>query len=287
MAKRQLLPSSPEKKRQKEPVNETLRAMVADELKLQFRVVREIFKEEFQPIAERIGFLEKEMRLISNNFDNIQTAVRKVKQDSAEVKLTVDTLQDKMAKLEDKSRQCNIRLVGLAEGEEGSDALGFMQTQLPLWIPSLNNRPIEIDRAHRIYTGDSNRKGPRTLIFKLLRFQDRNAILKGARAAGEIIHKGKSLLFFPDYSNQTAMKRREMNQSRKRLTQLGISSFMIYPATVKVTHRGSTSHLQTPTEVEAFADQLQALATPQPLSDSTPVEMLTDDSVLSPGGDLD
>ncbi|KAL1280057.1 hypothetical protein QQF64_014657 [Cirrhinus molitorella] len=48
-----LLPSSPEKKRQKEPVNETLRAMVADELKLQFGAVREIFKEEFLPIAER------------------------------------------------------------------------------------------------------------------------------------------------------------------------------------------------------------------------------------------
>ncbi|KAL1258014.1 hypothetical protein QQF64_011258 [Cirrhinus molitorella] len=75
MAKRQLLPSSPEKKRQKEPVNETLCAMVADELKLQFGVVREIFKEEFHPIAERIRSLEKEMRLISNNFDNVQTAV--------------------------------------------------------------------------------------------------------------------------------------------------------------------------------------------------------------------
>ncbi|KAL1268875.1 hypothetical protein QQF64_034238 [Cirrhinus molitorella] len=229
MAKRQLLPSSPEKKRQKEPVNETLRAMVADELKLQFGVVREIFKEEFLPIAERIGSLEKEMRLISNNFDNVQTAVRKVKQDSAEVKLIVDTLQDKMAKLEDKSRQCNIRLVGLAEGEEGSDALG-------------------------------------------------NAILNGARAAGQILHKGNSLLFFPDYSNQTAMKRREMNQSRKRLTQLGISSFLIYPATIKVTHRGSTSLLQTPTDVEVYIDQQQELATPQPLGDSTLAGMLTDAS---------
>ncbi|KAL1277460.1 hypothetical protein QQF64_024133 [Cirrhinus molitorella] len=278
MAKRQLLPSSPEKKRQKEPVNETLRAMVADELKLQFGVVREIFKEEFLPIAERIGSLEKEMRLISNNFDNVQTAVRKVKQDSAEVKLIVDTLQDKMAKLEDKSRQCNIRLVGLAEGEEGSDALGYMQTQLPLWIPSLKNRSFEIDRAHRIYTGDSNRKSPRTLIFKLLRFQDRNAILNGARAAGQILHKGNSLLFFPDYSNQTAMKRREMNQSRKRLTQLGISSFLIYPATIKVTHRGSTSLLQTPTDVKVYIDQQQELATPQPLGDSTLAGMLTDAS---------
>ncbi|KAI2653704.1 Transposon Ty3-G Gag-Pol polyprotein [Labeo rohita] len=34
------------KKRQKEPVNEALRAMVADELKIQFAVVREIFKKE-------------------------------------------------------------------------------------------------------------------------------------------------------------------------------------------------------------------------------------------------
>ncbi|XP_016127933.1 uncharacterized protein [Sinocyclocheilus grahami] len=55
-----LLPSSPEKKWQKEPANEALRAMVADELKLQFGVLREIFKKEFQPIAERIGILEKE-----------------------------------------------------------------------------------------------------------------------------------------------------------------------------------------------------------------------------------
>lgn len=112
MSKRQLLPPSPEKKRPKKPFNEELRAMVADELKLHLGVVREIFKEEFQPIAERIGSLEKEMRLISNNFDNIQSAVRKVKQDSAEVKLIIDTLQDKMAKLEDKSR--NVTFVSLA-----------------------------------------------------------------------------------------------------------------------------------------------------------------------------
>ncbi|KAL1246683.1 hypothetical protein QQF64_034386 [Cirrhinus molitorella] len=52
-----------------------------------------------------------------------------------------------------------------------------------------------------------------------------------------------------------------MNQSRKRLTQLGISSFLIYPATIKVTHRGSTSLLQTPTDVEVYIDQQQELAT--------------------------
>ncbi|KAL1270857.1 hypothetical protein QQF64_029873 [Cirrhinus molitorella] len=139
MAKRQLLPSSPEKKRQKEPVNETLCAMVADELKLQFGIVREIFKEEFHPIAERIGSLEKEMRLISNNFDNVQTAVRKVKQDSAEVKLIVDTLQDKMAKLE-INRQ--VTLSGALRGKKARCS-GVYENSLPWGTPSLKKRFFE------------------------------------------------------------------------------------------------------------------------------------------------
>ncbi len=63
---------------------------------------------------------------------------------------------------------------------------------------------------------------------------------------------GASLLFFPDYSTHTASKRRAMASSRKKLTQLGISSFLVYPAVVKVTHRGKISLLETPAEVEKF-----------------------------------
>ncbi len=43
-----------------------------------------------------------------------------------------------------------------------------------------------------------------------------------------------------------------MASARKKLTQLGISSFVVYPAVVKVTHRGKISHLETPAEVEKF-----------------------------------
>ncbi|GAA6106569.1 uncharacterized protein LOC122133667 [Tachysurus ichikawai] len=278
MAKRQLLLSSPEKKRLKDPDDEKLRNMVADELKLQLGVVREIFREEIQPMAERIGSLEKELRAISNNFDNIQSVVRKLKQDSVEVKQAVVTLQDKMARLEDKSRQSNLRLVGLKEGEEGSNPVVYLQAQLPKWIPALRNGRFEIERAHRIYTSDSKRKGLQTLVFELLRFQDRNAILTGARAAGQILHKGNLLHFYPDYSNQTATQRREMNLCRKKLTQIGISSFLIYPSIVKVTHHGSTALLQTPLEVEMYLAQQQALATPTSARNNTPAKALMEAS---------
>ncbi len=255
MAKRQLRLASPEKKRVKDPnyVPEgELRTIVADELKMHLSLVRELFKEEFAPIADRLGVLEEDVRLIRNNFDNMQTALRHAKKDTVEVKLAVDSLQEKLARIEDKSRQSNIRLVGLKEGLEGDDPLGFIQNHLPKWIPSLAGKEMEIERAHRIYSGERSKSTPRTFIFKMLRYRDRNAILNGARTAGQILHMGALLLFFPDYSTHTASKRRAMASARKKLTQLGISSFVVYPAVVKVTHRGKISHLETPAEVEKF-----------------------------------
>ncbi len=46
-----------------------------------------------------------------------------------------------------------MRLVGLPEGAEGSNAAGFLRVNLSKWIPSLKGRDIEIDRAHRVYQG--------------------------------------------------------------------------------------------------------------------------------------
>ncbi len=71
-----------------------------------------------------------------------------------EVKLAVDSLQEKLVRIEDKSRQSNIRLVGLKEGVEGDEPLGFIQNHLPKWIPSLTGKEMEIERAHRIYSGE-------------------------------------------------------------------------------------------------------------------------------------
>ncbi len=173
MAKCQLTLASPEKKRVKNPnyVPEgELRTIVANELKIHLGFIRELFKEEFAPIADRLGVLEEDVRLIRNNFDNMQTALRHAKKDTMEVKLAVDSLQEKLARIEDKSRQSNIRLVGLKEGVEGDHSLGFIQNYLPKWIPSLAGKVMEIERAHRIYSGERSKSTPRTFIFKMLRY---------------------------------------------------------------------------------------------------------------------
>ena len=47
-----------------------------------------------------------------------------------------------------------------------------------------------------------------------------------------------------------------MTSARKKLTQKGISSFLLYPATVKVNHGGKSSLFQTPEEIEKFITEL-------------------------------
>lgn len=261
MSKRHISKFSPVKKRIKEQEDaqgDDIRAIVVEELKTQFQLIRELFKEELAPIIDRLGTLEEDVRRIKNKFDNMQTALRHAKKETSEAKMAVGALQEKLARLEDKNRQSNVRLVGLKEGTEGVDPIRFIQNHLPKWIPSLAGKELEIERAHRIYNGKQTTSSHRTIIFKLLRYPDRNAILNGARGAGQILHQGTPLLFFPDYSTHTATKRREMTSARKKLIQKGISSFLLYPALVKVIHRGKSSLFQTPEEIEKFINELDS-----------------------------
>ena len=120
----------------------------------------------------------------------------------------------KLAELKDRSRKNNIRIIGLKEGSEKDDPVGFLQKQLPKWIPSLQNRAtIEIDRAHRIYG-----KGPgtRTLILRCLRYQDRQAIIQGARKVQPecpIRDSNATLRFKPDNSTLTIQRHQECSTS--------------------------------------------------------------------------
>lgn len=119
--------------------------------------------------------------------------------------------------MEDRSRISNLELIGLKEGEEGSNAADYLVTNLPKWIPSLQGRTIRIERAHRLYSGETttNSNRPRTLIFKLLDYTDRQAILKGARAQ-PVKHADQNLLFFPDYSKPPQARGKLLSWSTRK-----------------------------------------------------------------------
>ncbi len=163
-----------------------------------------------------------------------------------------------MTDIEDRSRRNNVRLVGLPEGAEVSNTAGFLRVNLSKWIPSLKGRDIEIDQAHRVYDGGRGSDRPRTLIFRVLRWHDRSEILKGARQAYPVkcAHDNVTLLFFPDFSPATMIRRKAFNPVLKKMTALGLQPFLIYPVVIKLRHKGEQMSFHSPQKAEDFISSL-------------------------------
>ncbi|KAJ8415233.1 hypothetical protein AAFF_G00009310 [Aldrovandia affinis] len=149
--------------------------------------------------------------------------------------------------MEDRSRRSNVRLVDLGEHEEGEDAIGFLRKNLPKWIPLLAGRDTCIERAQRMYSvSDKNSSCPRTIIFKLL---DRQDILRGVRDVFPVKHRQQTLLFFPHYSLDTAKKRMGFSKVQKNI---GLQTFLLYPAQLKLTHKENRLIFKSSQEAEEF-----------------------------------
>ncbi len=115
------------------------------------------------------------------------------------------SMADKVIDLENRSRRNNLRLVGLPEKEEGSDACAFLEKFLPETLELGESvTPLIIERAHRIpSSAQKNRQDgkvqPRTVIMKFLNFKQKETCSKGCKEKGVIAYKGSNLRFFSGF----------------------------------------------------------------------------------------
>ena len=107
---------------------------------------------------------------------------------------------------QDRNRCCNVRIIGLEEGVEGSNSVQYLNRALPEWFLSLQTGQPEIMRAHWIYNGRPARDRPRTLIFNVLRYTTRQAILRAAKK-DPVTFEGMRVRFAADYSNHVVKRR--------------------------------------------------------------------------------
>lgn len=203
-----------------ETLEETVTHMLQESLEKALDPIKKHMAENgdiLRSLKEQADIHAKQFSTVFNKIDNIQVSLRKNEKDTSSCLAEVSKLQRKLNDLEDRSRRNNVRLVNLPTGAEGDDPRGYLQKMLPNWIPALSshNTPVEIDRAHRIYATNTSR--PRTMIFRLLRYTDRQAILEGARKAKPRLHDGTSLQFFADYSPGTTQERQEYKEIRAKL----------------------------------------------------------------------
>ncbi|KAL1276185.1 hypothetical protein QQF64_035808 [Cirrhinus molitorella] len=147
------------------------------------------------------------------------------------------------------------RIIGLPEGEEGTNPVSFLKTWLPKPLNTeFKNNQVKIERAHRALTRrPAPGERPRALILKLHNFQDKAHILQPARTTGQLVYKRHNISIFEDFSVAVVRKRQAFGSIKKRLCERGIS--FAYPATLRVQHDG-VKFFKQPEEVEIFLDNL-------------------------------
>ncbi len=200
-------------KEQQSTLNSVVNSAVRDAMDSVLIPALRALREDIQATNKSVKELREEFEAIATLAKQTRDRVDFVQADTREDRRTVKDLRNKMERLTEKMtdvevrcRRNNVRLVGLPEAAEGSDAAGFLRVNLSKWIPSLRGR--EIDRAHRVYDGGRGSDRPRTLIFRVLRWHDRSDILKGARQAYPVkcAQSNVTLLFFPDFSLATVIR---------------------------------------------------------------------------------
>ncbi len=213
------------------------------------------FVKELRAELEATATAAKQTR---DRVDSVQAAACEDRSAVTDLRNQLEQLTEKMTDMEDRSRRNNVRLVGLPEGAEGSDAAGFLRVNLSKWIPSLKGRNIEPDRAHRVYDGGRGSDRPRTLIFRVLRWHDRSEILKGARQAYPVkcTQNNVTLLFFPDFSPATTTRRKSLVPVLRSMTALGLQPFLAYPAVIKLRHGGEQRSFDSLRKAEDFISSL-------------------------------
>ncbi len=224
-----------------------------------------ISREDLDELREDIQVTNKSVKELREELEAIATVAKQTRDrvDSdrrtvTDLRNQLERLTEKMTDMEDRSRRNNVRLVGLPEGAEGSNVVGFLRVNLSKWIPSLKGHDIEIDRAHRVYDGGRGSDRPCTLIFRVLRWHDRSEILKGARQAYPVkcAEDNVTLLIFPDFSPATTIRRKAFGPVLKKMTSLGLQPFLTYPAVIKLRHKGEQMSFDSPQKVEDFVSAL-------------------------------
>lgn len=102
----------------------------------------------------------------------------------------------------------------------------------------------EIMKAHRIGPPD-NFGNPRMVIMKMLRFTDRDLILRASRNSA-IKVDGKDIRFSTDYSPFTINWQHSFAEVTQKSQKMGFQTFLLLcPAQLKLIH-GSVPHVSTP-----------------------------------------
>ena len=190
--------------------------------------------EEIRTNKTDINDLKHEVDDLKNSIQyNEHTLEDKIKKVSENMEKNRTELCEKLRTLEDRNRRNNLRIEGMTENrnETWEDTTEKVQK---IFKNKLGVENVEIERAHR--TGERKGEKPRSIVLKLLRYQDKEKILKERKKL-----KGSDIYVNEDFSRETMEIRRNLREEIKRRHQKDDEILIVrYDKIVKIKKRNLT-----------------------------------------------
>lgn len=201
----------------------------------------------------RIDDLEQHLSSYSDRVVSLERAVEDLTKNNKQ-------LTEKMEDLESRSRRCNLRVIGIPEGAEGSDPVTFMSNFFAdvLGTDVFQTPPL-LDRAHRIGPKPSspNSEGlkPRVFIVRFHYYHDKDRAWRwGLVNKKQLIHDGRKVYIFPDLNASVAKKRAAFTNIRRCLKEKGVRFSLRFPAQLRIDHGNEKLHFDSPVDARSWFD---------------------------------
>uniref|UniRef100_H3AWZ3 L1 transposable element RRM domain-containing protein n=1 Tax=Latimeria chalumnae TaxID=7897 RepID=H3AWZ3_LATCH len=168
-----------------------------------------IIKSKINELTSTVATLDKKISKIAGCMGHAEKRIGNTKDAIGAMEKRMDTMQKEMHNLKGKfddlknrAYRANIRLVRLPEGAEDNNPQKFLETWLPQLL-QLQDLPcrLEIEQVHWMLRPRLSPEDKlRMLVFKMLRFADKELIMRRTRALKSLSYKQHRIHLFPDLS---------------------------------------------------------------------------------------
>ena len=249
------------------PDLDKLRAVLLSDLTTTLTTtMKMVVDEALRPISAALDAVKSTTDSLNLKITTMETALSDHSDRLTALEETCTRLQSEntqlMAKTEDlelQSRCNNLRMIGIPEKTEGADPVKFMATFLTEVLgASFFSSPPILDRAHRIGPAHSAEEGkgarPRVFIVRFHYLSDKERVLRGERDAQQLKYHGQNVYFFPDMTTNIAKKRASFAGVKRCLYEKQVRFSLLFPARLRVEHRGEKRFFECPKEAQTFYD---------------------------------
>lgn len=216
------------------------------------------------PIIERLEDLGDRVGKVEQTAESAIEMALVSQQDIQHLQESEKWMLERITSLETRLRSRNLKLRGIAEGEEGTSDLALFVSHWLAQALTLDDgiAPV-LNRAHRL--GPANHptfKGPRDILIELADDRTRSKILREAREKGHLAYKNSPVLVLPDLPPEILQKRRQLKDVTVTLQEAKIKYRWSPSSDLIVHHQGTTYKASDPSSGQRLLLALGLLSTP-------------------------